>query len=642
VSDYWGSIVPELLPGSTKLWYCGEGGNDANSGDSWANRKETIGGLLGVAYNPGDYLIVGPGVYREIVALNGDGKVVTNRATISVTHNSKVVTGTGTNWVAVAVQAGDRLYVPWLAHGQTAAGDGCAFDGAGTLTSAGADFAAEIIGFCDTVQTRGAYLITGAAGAPNAVTLTDINGVGWAVGGPFNFWVTSCEGSYEIESVDSDTQITLRRPWSGPSYTWTDARYEGSSDGYEIIRPVHLVGDESGQLTDGIGGVVRVTASTADTSSDRNYCIRCGTHDYWTIQGFQVDSALEQNIDISDCTHFSIEDIRSLSTASKEAGLEAHIQLRDAVDRCTIRRCALFGGRQAWGINIASVLTRWTEQNTVENIYAACYRPFRVEDVNNTTIKNSTSGMACLGFLYVPNGDTGVGVFIHDCEIHYAETTAVWAVTNGNIVADFNNYWSNNADRFNVGVVGATNTPYLYLPDLPNLVDTYRYPFRFFPPSEWWAARGVQGLYTANEDVYGAYRPITDTKMSRGFQQEYHIERDADTTYGGEEASVKHPDARRTQFRIPTSGDPITVSVFVRYETNYAGTLPSLIVGQPGQLEVEDVAVVAADTWKQLSVLFIPGIAPKYIWVELVSNNTAGAGDYAVYWQRLSAIPEAG
>ena len=138
-------------------------------------------------------------------------------------------------------------------------------------------------------------------------------------------------------------------------------------------------------------------------------------------------------------------------------------------------------------------------------------------------------------------------------------------------------------------------------------------------------------------------RPTTDTKMSRGFQQEYHIERDAGTVYAGEEASLKHVDARRTQFRIPISGDPVTVSVQVQYETNYAGDLPKLIVGQPGEVEVEDIAEGAADTWEQLSVYFVPNDVPRYIWAELVSDNTAvpGAG-IAVYWQQLSVIPEIG
>lgn len=104
-----------------------------------------------------------------------------------------------------------------------------------------------------------------------------------------------------------------------------------------------------------------------------------------------------------------------------------------------------------------------------------------------------------------------------------------------------------------------------------------------------------------------------------------------------------HPDARRTQFRTPISGDPVTVSVFVLYETNYAGDLPKLIVAQQGQPEVEAIAVGASDTWEQLSVSFVPADVPKYIWAELVSNNTAAPGaGIAVYWQRLSIIPEIG
>lgn len=48
-------------------YYVGIGGNDANDGLSWANRKETLGAVDGAFLSAGDTLYIGPGTYR------GDG-----------------------------------------------------------------------------------------------------------------------------------------------------------------------------------------------------------------------------------------------------------------------------------------------------------------------------------------------------------------------------------------------------------------------------------------------------------------------------------------------------------------------------------------------------------------------------------------
>jgi hypothetical protein len=298
----------------------------------------------------------------------------------------------------------------------------------------------------------------------------------------------------------------------------------------------------------------------------------------------------------------------------------------------------MFGGEQATGIKLADIQNRWSRVNHFENCYLACYIGFEVQYFVNTTIKNCTGGMACESFLKTTSIPLGGCVFITNCEIHYANNIGLWAAVNGQILADWCNLQHNSTD-FWIGTEGANCTTHLYLPDLPNLVDTYRYPFRLFPPSEWWGVVG-QGIYPANEDFYGVMKPLTDTKLNWGFQQLYAIERDTVTTYGGEGSSLEQPDARTTQFRIPISGDPVTVSAFVLRETNYAGSLPKVVVSQPGQDDVESVAVGAADTWEEVTVSFTPGASPPYIWVDLVSQNTAGAGDYAVYWQRLSVIPE--
>ena len=54
-------------------YYVGTGGNNANDGLSWANRKLTLNGAEDVPIAAGDTVYVGPGVYRELLTVDVSG-----------------------------------------------------------------------------------------------------------------------------------------------------------------------------------------------------------------------------------------------------------------------------------------------------------------------------------------------------------------------------------------------------------------------------------------------------------------------------------------------------------------------------------------------------------------------------------------
>ena len=309
-------------------------------------------------------------------------------------------------------------------------------------------------------------------------------------------------------------------------------------------------------------------------------------------------------------------------------------------DYITIRRCAVFGGHGAVGIELDGGGIKWTDAIHIENCYLHTYIGITFEDYNNVTIKSCMGGMASHTFLEALGAlSAGACAFIHDCEIHYCNNNSVDAAVSGQIVANWNNYWDNAtnppAGTTNVGVAGATNYAYMYLPDTPILLDNYRYPVRFFPPSEWWEPKALLGLYGANEDIYGVARPTIKSQRSYGPQQDQYIARDVAVVYLGAQASLQHPDARTTQFRVPISGAPVTVTVWVYLEAAYSGVAPKLVVHQPGNTDVEASATGTTGAWEQLSVAYVPNEQPLHLWVELVSDNTAVALSYAVYWQIL-------
>lgn len=56
-------------------YYVGKGGNDGNAGTSWADRKLTLNGAEDIPVAAGDTVIVGPGIYREMLTLDVTGTV---------------------------------------------------------------------------------------------------------------------------------------------------------------------------------------------------------------------------------------------------------------------------------------------------------------------------------------------------------------------------------------------------------------------------------------------------------------------------------------------------------------------------------------------------------------------------------------
>ncbi len=54
-------------------YYVGPGGNNGNSGTSWANRKLTLNGAEDIPVAAGDTVYVGPGIYREMLTLDVSG-----------------------------------------------------------------------------------------------------------------------------------------------------------------------------------------------------------------------------------------------------------------------------------------------------------------------------------------------------------------------------------------------------------------------------------------------------------------------------------------------------------------------------------------------------------------------------------------
>src|SRR3990170_7864474 len=124
-------------------------------------------------------------------------------------------------------------------------------------------------------------------------------------------------------------------------------------------------------------------------------------------------------------------------------------------------------------------------------------------------------------------------------------------------------------------------------------------------------------------------RPVTNGKRSWGPIQFTGAVRDTTIT-DGSGASLKLPDAGEQFFmRVPTAGTQMTISLKVYRKVDYAGTLPQLIVRQPGQADETDTDTGNAEEFNTLSVTISPATLPPWIDVFIRSNNTASSGNFS-------------
>lgn len=603
-------------------WFVGKAAHcsDANGGTTWADAKLTITSLLTVAYGNGDRLLVGPGVYRETVTLNGSGGNTYAAGTVDVTNESTAVTGNGTGFAAGGVVAGDQLFIGNFA---TAA------DGVGNTTllfttAASTPFQTNMEGFMIEIIGEGAYIID-TVNANNSIDLLDVNGVGFpAAGGGLTFYVVSGEGPYEIAGGIAAATLTLSKPWSGPTLTVMT---------YIIYRPVYLIADTTGVETDGVGGVVRITGTDDDETKTRNEGIYADTRNYWVIRGFRIDCCDSESVYVDTCTYMTFEDLSIMDYTTQGFEISDSTQI-------TIRRTVILGGASHTGYSIDV----WAGVNIdnghilVENVYATGGAlNISIADIGGSTIKNYTSGFRSYWNIKVGSVNAGAAVFVHDCLLHFTSYEALDAWALGELVEQHNNLWSNGIDRSaNVGTA-ANSTAYCYLPSLPLLGDGTRWPtVAFFAPSEWEPTRAAAGLYGKNEDMFGVHNEVAQTRRSWGAQHHYPTKRETTVAYGAFAAAQAEPDAMEQQHYWNVQEDrTYTITVQVDLDAGYTGNNPQMTVSQPGQADVVATSTGAKGSWEQLTVTFTTGSALDWIGIFLKSRNTSALANKSVRWQDL-------
>ena len=394
--------------------------------------------------------------------------------------------------------------------------------------------------------------------------------------------------------------------------------------------PIAYIGDVTGENTDGVGGVVRITGSDNDTSGARNDCVTATSKNYRIFTGFMLDGMSSRAFILADCTNWIISDCQ-IEDGSSSAPIYISGASQAAI---TIRRCVIMCGYGTYSIQITHSSTVSDTAHVIENCMFFG-RAFLSERVGGVTIRN------CLMFAGLWGVRVGTAlaasqtVTVNHC-IFVGSGTALQGTTTGEIVENYNTLFGVGTARSNVDTGANSNTNFpLFMP--PMLKAGHRFPWTFGALSNWSTLARIAGATAPTDDLFGMTRPATASKQSWGPFQYVGAVRDTTTKDGATGASIKLPDAGE-QFimRALVSNASTTISLKVYRESDYAGDLPQMILRQPGQADETTTDTGDAAEWNTLSDTLTPAALPPYIDIFVRSRNTATSGNYAVYVDTVS------
>lgn len=395
--------------------------------------------------------------------------------------------------------------------------------------------------------------------------------------------------------------------------------------------PITLIGDVTGEHTDGVGGIVRWTGSDDDVTAARQHQINTSSRHYRTIRGFHFDLGSVRNIILTTCNNWIIEDCTFTGNLSQD---RVAIHLDSSYDNITIRRCVFQW--VGWAVYILHSSTVAATNVLIEDclFISTDYGVYNVR-VNDVVVNNCYF-TGCYRAMYATNLASSTAMYIYNSIIH-GNYRGLEATTLGYIVEDYNCIGVNrDGSRRNVDV-GAHSVSYVPQMIWPPRMSEHPFSGRLWgmEQASYSPVKAIAGSGTTATDFTGLAKPTTAAKQSYGALQYIPMVRDTGTTYSGSPASAELSDAGRIHFIVPHDGSEITISLRTYREANYAGTNPQMIIRQPGQSARTTTDSGSASAWNLLTDTFTPAASPGYVLVELVSNNTATSGSYAAYFDDL-------
>jgi len=399
--------------------------------------------------------------------------------------------------------------------------------------------------------------------------------------------------------------------------------------------PIVYIGDVTGEHTDGVGGRVRLSGldSNEQTFSQTYILNTNGVNvSYRTFRGIEFDGSTSATINngYATSTNWIIEDCVFHSGAYSDIAFTA------ACNNITVRRCIFMGNGQGGSAILFSNATTVSDAVIlVENCIFFTARGVRTDRVGGISIKNCRFQCGAQGVRVGTALAASSYVYVYN-SIFTNSTTGLQATALGEIVEDYNTFFSNTTDRSTVNT-GANSVSYASLPLYPILLDGHIFPVPPIGTLNPLSAVGRKaGTSESTEDLFGMARPSTSSKKSWGAIQVTGAIRETTTVHGGS-ASVKLPDAgEQFLMRVPITAVSTTIACKCYREADYAGTLPQMILRQPGQSDRTTTDSGSASTWNTLTDTFTPASLPPYVDIFIKSNNTATTGNYDTFFDTVA------
>ncbi len=401
---------------------------------------------------------------------------------------------------------------------------------------------------------------------------------------------------------------------------------------------ITYIGDVTGENTDDVGGIVRVTGSDNDQTQARTECIFASAKDFRTFRGFSFDMASTEGIFATNCDNWVIEDCFFQDMGGD--GIEV-----DATSiNWTIQRC-IFAT-----INFTSIfLDASTETDSSGLVVANCIfvsnsgsaHHIDIDRYGDVIVRNCLSLGSGRNFLEVSTApNAGHPCLVNNCIILGSDAAAFEGVSTADITENYNTLFNNRTDRTNTNT-GANSVTYppLFVPPLlhsgASQASGFKFPWFLGELSEWSQVAAITGTNEQTVDLHGIVRPTTAAKNSWGALQFDDTERETGTVDSGSVSIAIH-DAGVHQIFVPVTNVSTTITVQVYREADYAGTNPRMVIKQPGQSDDTTTDAGSSGGWNELTTTLTPAANPPYVIIELQSLNTATSGSFDVFFDTLT------
>ena len=217
---------------------------------------------------------------------------------------------------------------------------------------------------------------------------------------------------------------------------------------------ITYIGDYSGDNTDGVGGIVRITGSDDDLTGTRANAIHIDAN-YRTFQGFHVDMGTGQTIYVDSATNVTLDKMYF------GYGSTDGVYFNAGSNAATITNCYFNHGYEgnAAAIQFLNGAGVANAVDVIENcIINGSFYGILSHEVGGITVRNST----IMGCYYAARVETALpggytAVTINNCIIN-SNFRGLYATVAGEIVENYNSLSNNDTDRSNVAVGANSNT----------------------------------------------------------------------------------------------------------------------------------------------------------------------------------------